>query len=62
VTLDPAALQQTARDHPWGHASGLGVCAADGVAAIGLGEGCYVWDLPNSASRLALAGAMKEMP
>jgi hypothetical protein len=46
VTLDPAALQQTARDHLWGHLSRPGVWAADAVAVIERGEGYDVWDMP----------------
>ena len=43
MTLTPDALQQTARDHLWGHFSRL-TPGADGIAVIERGEGCYVWD------------------
>ena len=43
MTLSPEALQQTARDHLWGHFSRL-TPGADGVSVIERGEGCYVWD------------------
>jgi adenosylmethionine-8-amino-7-oxononanoate aminotransferase len=55
VTLSPDALQQTARDHLWGHFSRL-TPGADGVAVIERGEGCYVWDSRGKRYLDGLAG------
>jgi adenosylmethionine-8-amino-7-oxononanoate aminotransferase len=55
VTLSPEALQQTARDHLWGHFSRLSP-GADGISVIERGEGCYVWDSNGKRYLDGLAG------
>ena len=55
MTLSPEALQQTARDHLWGHFSRL-TPGADGVSVIERGEGCYVWDSNGKRYLDGLAG------
>ena len=52
MTLSPEALQQTARDHLWGHFSRL-TPGADGVAVIERGEGSYVWDSRGKRCRIS---------